>query len=91
MGVTESKIERALCKAVEAFCGVAYKFVSPGRRGVPDRLVLFPVAPEHREIVSAYVYFVETKAPGKKPRPEQEREIGRLRDMGFDVAVVDGK
>ena len=76
----ESKIEKVLREAVESNAGVAYKFVSPGRRGVPDRLVLFP---------GGRAYFVELKAPGKDLEPHQDREIARIRRMGHSVTVID--
>ena len=76
----ESKIEKVLREAVESKEGIAYKFVSPGRRGVPDRLVLFP---------GGRAYFVELKTKKGKLSPMQEREIDRLRRMGHSVAVVD--
>ena len=85
----ESDVEAKYCRKVKRAKGEAYKFTSPGRRGVPDRLTLFPVAPEHVEIVAKYVNFVECKAPGKKPRKEQLREHRRLRKLGFKVEVVD--
>ena len=34
--------------------------------------------------------FVETKAPGKKPRPLQEVRHNLLRQMGCKVYVIDG-
>jgi phosphoserine phosphatase len=77
----ERDIERALVRAVEAAGGMCLKFVSPGRRHVPDRLCLFP---------GGRSLFVEVKAPGKRPRPGQERAITALRALGYDVAVVDG-
>jgi hypothetical protein len=77
----ESKIERAVCSFVEdELKGLAYKFTSPGRRGVPDRLIILPgVSP----------FFIEFKAPNEKPRPQQIREIKRLRDRGSTVIVID--
>lgn len=36
----EKKIEEHLCKRVKEAGGVAFKFTSPQRRSVPDRLVL---------------------------------------------------
>lgn len=54
-------------------------------------------APDCRVTFSAYSRFygcncwVETKAPGKRPRPGQEREIKRLRDMGETVLVLPTK
>ena len=85
----ESTVEKNLRKAVKATGGECYKFVSPGRRFVPDRLILHPVAPEHVDIVAQYVGFIETKAPKKKPNAGQKREHERLRKMGFKVGVVD--
>ena len=38
----ESEIEARLVRGVKALGGVAYKFVSPGNVGVPDRLVVLP-------------------------------------------------
>jgi len=87
----ESAVESALRKNVRAAGGEAYKFVSPGHNKVPDRLLLFPIAEEHRAIVAQYVRFVETKAPRKKPDAGQIREHKRLRKMGFQVDVIDRK
>ncbi|AGQ28725.1 PDDEXK family nuclease [Serratia liquefaciens] len=80
--VRESTIERHLVAKVKAAGGTAYKFTSPGRRGVPDRLVLLP---------GGRAVFVECKAPGEQPRPDQVREHNRLRTLGFDVVVLDNK
>lgn len=85
----ESAIERADKEATTALGGLSLKFVSPGRANVPDRIKLFPVPPEHQEIVARYFRFAEYKAPNKKPRPGQVREHDRLRTMGFAVDVID--
>jgi hypothetical protein len=89
MPKTESVMERGYCKAVREGGGEAYKFVSPGRRGVPDRLTLYPVPPKHRVIVAQYIQFAELKAAGKKPTRAQKREHERLRALGFKVVVLD--
>lgn len=78
----EKTIEAHLVKRVKERGGIAYKFTSPQRRSVPDRLVLLP---------SGVVEFVELKAPGKKPTPMQQREHERLRALGFTVLVIDNK
>ncbi|MGN7309247.1 VRR-NUC domain-containing protein, partial [Bacillus subtilis] len=54
----ESQIESYLRDKIKALGGIAYKFVSPGNSGVPDRMVLLP---------KGRTVFVELKAPGKKP------------------------
>lgn len=76
----ESKIEKYLKKKIELLNGKAYKFVSPGISGVPDRIVLLP----HGRIV-----FVELKAPGKKLRKLQEIRFKELRNLGFRCEMID--
>lgn len=78
----ENTIEKHLIAEVKKAGGVAYKFVSPGRRSVPDRIVLLP---------GGRLVFVECKAPGKPPRADQLREHERLRALGFSVVVLDSK
>ena len=79
----EIVIEQYLDKRVRQLGGKCWKWVSPGRRGVPDRIVLLP---------NNLVAFVETKAPGKKERPDQERVQTVLRSLGCLVySSVDSK
>lgn len=78
----ESVIEKYLVAEVKKRGGIAYKFTSPGRRSVPDRLVLWP---------EGVAEFVELKAPGCKPTPLQAREHEKLRALGFAVTVIDSK
>lgn len=80
--IRESPVENNLVKKVKAAGGTAYKFTSPGRKAVPDRLVLLP---------GGRVVFVECKAPGELPRADQVREHNRLRALGFKVVVLDSK
>ncbi|MDP2263264.1 MAG: VRR-NUC domain-containing protein [Hydrogenophaga sp.] len=87
--VREKDVEADHRDAVKADGGISYKFVSPARRSVPDRLDLRPVPPEHRELVARYVRFTECKRPGEKPTPAQQREHDMLRGLGFVVDVVD--
>ena len=87
--VLEKTAERRVIERAKAAGSVAYKFASPGRPAVPDRLILSPVPPEHREIVARYVRFTEVKRPGGKPTPAQLREHEFLRGLGFQVDVVD--
>ena len=62
--------------------GRAYKFVSPGNAGVPDRLICLP---------GGRAVFAELKAPGKKPRPLQIAAQAELRKLGFRVCVIDSR
>ncbi|CQH34787.1 TPA: VRR-NUC domain-containing protein [Yersinia enterocolitica] len=80
--IREDSIEDHLVKEVKKAGGIAYKFISPGRRSVPDRLVLLP---------GGKVIFVECKAPGEKPTAAQLREHEKLRALGFTVRVLDSK
>lgn len=77
----ENVIEKQLAMAVKKMGGMAVKFVSPGLDGVPDRIVLLP---------NKKMAFVELKAPGKKPRPLQEKRRRQLEALGFPVYVIDG-
>lgn len=78
----ESQIESYLRDMVKDLGGIAYKFVSPGNSGVPDRIVLLP---EGRSV------FVELKAPGKKPTKLQAVQHKRIRALGHEVRVIDSR
>lgn len=80
--MTEKNIEKYLRDEVKKAGGRAYKFVSPGNAGVPDRLVLFP---------GGRVFFVELKNKGKKSTPLQTGQQNRIRKLGFPVFVIDSK
>jgi hypothetical protein len=79
----EREIERYLVRRVREAGGTAYKWSSPGNRGVPDRLVLVPGAP--------LPVAVEVKAPGRKPTALQAHVHARLRAEGLPVVVIDSK
>lgn len=89
--VKEADVEARVVANVKRLGGIAYKFTSPARRSVPDRLCILPVADEHKEIVSRYVRFVEAKRPGEVATASQQREHERLRALGFSVLVIDTK
>lgn len=79
MVMRESDLEKTLKKGVEARGGECYKFTSPGRRGVPDRICLF---------TADFWFMVETKSPDGLTKPWQDREIARLRERGVKVFVL---
>ena len=76
----ESKIESNFATHCKRIGVLTYKFTSPGRRDVPDRIVLVPKTP---------VFFIEFKAPGEPLRSGQAREIKLLRSLGYEVYVID--
>lgn len=76
----EKDIESALCARVKSLGGLCEKFVSPGKRSVPDRIVTLP---------GGAIVFVEVKAPGKKPTDLQERDHARRKGLGCRVVVID--
>ena len=76
----EKDVEAHLVEGVKRLGGAAYKFTSPGRRNVPDRVCVLP---------GGILFFVELKAPGEKPTAGQAREHKRLRDRGQLVFVCD--
>lgn len=78
----EKDVEAWLVAEAKKRGGIAYKFTSPQRRSVPDRLVLMP---------GGNIFFAECKAPGKTPTDAQAREHERMRGIGFEVFVVDKK
>ena len=74
----ESAVEEQLVARVEFVGGLCEKLTTPGRRGVPDRLVTW-----WREI-----HLIETKAPSKEPRVNQMVDHARRRRM-TKVFVLD--
>ena len=88
----EKHIEAYLVHRVEGCGGLAYKFTSPNRVNVPDRIVLIPWnAGWDTNIQKGKTVFVELKAPGKEPTSGQLREHNRLLHLGFPVYVIDSK
>jgi hypothetical protein len=71
--------ERYLCDAIALRGGMCQKFVDPGRRGAPDRIVL----------LRGRIYFVEMKREKfGKLESWQERYHDDLRAQGFGVVVL---
>lgn len=77
----EQEVESILRGETRRHGGRAYKFVCPGCRGVPDRLICLP---------GGKILFCELKRHGKRPRPDQSVQIRRLRELGAEVHVAAG-
>lgn len=80
--VRESSVEDYLVKRVEALGGKAYKTVTPGRKGFPDRLCVLP---------GGVLFFAELKAPKGVVAPAQLRRIDELKALGQRVFVAPSK
>lgn len=75
----EKQIEAKVCDyAKELGLGV-YKFTSPARAAVPDRMFIY----------NGRVFFIEFKRGGQKPTEAQAREHERLRQQKINVFVID--
>lgn len=78
----EKDIERKLVSGVRSIGGIAYKFVSPGNDGVPDRMICLP---------GGRVIFIELKTERGRLTVRQERQIERLTALGVDCRVLYGE
>jgi len=79
--VREAEIEKILVREVKKLGGKAYKWVSPGNDGVPDRIVIFPDKPP---------VFVELKTDTGKLSALQKIQCNKLINLGQKVEVVYG-
>lgn len=78
----ESTLERKMRQAVERAGGKMPKWVSPGNRGVPDRIAILP---------GGRVVFVEMKAPGKQLQPLQRKWKKTLLALGHKHYKIDSE
>lgn len=80
IGPLEKHIEAKVCDYARERGLLVYKFTSPARAAVPDRLFVLP---------GGRVFFIEFKRKGQRPTPPQTREHARLHAHGVTVCVVD--
>jgi len=73
-------LERNFRRAVKAIGGVALKWVSPGNRGVPDRIVILP---------GGWTVYAELKAPGRTLTPLQRKWKKKLEQLGHRHYKID--
>jgi hypothetical protein len=76
----EKQIETKVCEYAKTKNVLVYKFTSPARAAVPDRMFIRP---------DGRIWFVEFKREGAKPTEAQEREHHRLRQHKVNVFVID--
>jgi len=78
----ERDVEQYLVKRVKALGGECFKWVSPGRVGVPDRIVVLP---------GGQIMFIEVKRPGAKPTKLQIHTLQMLGRLGCRANWLDSK
>lgn len=76
----EKDVEKKICQYAKSKGFLTYKFTSPARASVPDRLIISE---------RGDMFFMEMKRPGGKCTTGQEREIARLKQQEVAVFVVD--
>lgn len=77
--ILEKTIEAYLRNQVKKRGGIAFKFVSPGYNGVPDRLIVMP---------GGSMYFVEVKNERGRLSPLQVQCHKMLKTLGVHVYVI---
>lgn len=81
--MVEARVEKYLRDEVKKIGGLAYKFVSPGNSGVPDRIIFLP---------GGRLYLVELKRPGRTKLDSLQRaQQIRLENRGFECKVINSK
>lgn len=78
---TEKQVEEYLRDRIKELGGRAYKWVSPGNTGVPDRIV----------IINGWVLFVELKSNTGRLTANQKSQIRRLVGLQQHVGVIGSK
>ena len=78
----ESEIEKELVRRVRTAGGKAFKWVSPGNAGVPDRIVIMP---------GGRIWFVELKTDTGRLSPSQQRQINHLNRLGVRTFILKGQ
>lgn len=76
----ESITEKKVCDYAKSLGCLVYKFTSPSRRSVPDRLFIAP---------GGRVFMIEFKRLGQKPTASQQVEIDKIRQQRVQVWVID--
>ena len=77
--ILEKNIEKKVCDYAKKNGVLQFKFTSPGRRGVPDRIFM----------INGKVFFIEFKATGETPSIEQLAVHRIITHHGIKVYTVD--
>lgn len=77
----EKVIEQKVCDYAKWLGCLVYKFTSPARRSVPDRLFIMPHGKG--------CFFIEFKRLGGIATAAQQVEIEKIRKQGISVRIVD--
>jgi len=77
----EKQLERRLVEGVKKLGGLCYKFVSPGRQGVPDRIII---------TAQGRVIFAELKTDTGRLTKLQQHIINEIKSRSADARVVKG-
>lgn len=77
--VLEKQIEVKVCDYAKERGMLVYKFTSPARMAVPDRMFIY----------NGRMFFIEFKRGGQTPTAAQDREHERLRQQKINVFVID--
>lgn len=78
LDIKESNVEKRLVRLVDYYQGIAWKFMSPENRSVPDRFV----------VLNGWLSFVELKAPGKTLTDKQQLKFDDLRFQGVSCWML---
>ncbi len=76
----EKDVEKRVGDYAKELHFITYKFTSPSKRSVPDRLFISD---------AGLIFFIEFKRLGAKTTSGQDREIARLTQQLVPVFVVD--
>lgn len=89
----EGKVEDYFVEQCEANGALVRKLAYVGRRGAPDRMVVWGANPDYAagDGLPVRIDFVELKAKGQKADDHQAREHERLRALGCNVFLIDSK
>ena len=82
---SEKVTEKYLARRLIEVGGKSFKWVSPGYRGVVDRICFFPPLFKGQQ---GKVFFIEVKSQGEQVRPEQARFLDMLQDTYGQTCVV---